>query len=82
MKYSVKNYDSKCEDKFHIESIQCLRKNLKKYLYIVLPLRVITLFILDIFFIWWPKLEIAMMYDEDITPSNSTHFFIKTSKLF
>lgn len=82
MKYNIKNYDSKCDEIFQIESIICLRKNSKKYLYLVLPLRVFSIFLLDLFFIWWPKIEIKMTYDENISPAESTHFYIKTSKLF
>ena len=59
--YFVKNYDDSCEDFSKIEKILSLRKNSFKFCIFVL-FSIITLGILNLFVVWFPKLKLFLIY--------------------
>ena len=76
MEYYVSFYDSKCELNSKIEKILCLKYSYFKNSFIVWPINILTLFLIQLFFIWWPSVEIFFNYTKVDNPEDATHFLV------
>jgi hypothetical protein len=59
--FCIDGFDDKCEEHFRIDRIVFIKLNgWKIFLYVIL--NILTMFIINLFIIWFPKLRLNLLY--------------------
>ena len=61
--YEINDYDEICDDISKIEMIVCLDYN-KFKIFILILLNLMTAFIINLFLVWFPKLQLYLLYSK------------------